>query len=132
MRIPSWLIGTVAGANSRRYWDLRFRSNWEAHNGRLQTALFAAGFVIAAEGLLPDEEVTSILDYGCGCGESLPVLRMKFPKAALWYYDFSHVAMCRAGKYYGSMASACDPSSGRTFDLVYCSNVIEHVTDLGA
>src|SRR2546427_3365406 len=40
--------------------------------------------------------------------------------------------MCRAGKYYGSMASACDPSSGRTFDLVYCSNVIEHVTDLGA
>jgi len=111
---------------------MRFRSNWEANNGRLQTALFAAGFVVATQDSLPDEDIQSILDYGCGCGESLPVLRMRFPKAALCYYDFSRAAMRRAAKYYGSMASAFDPTSGRTFDLVYCSNVIEHVADLRA
>src|SRR5439155_8748682 len=56
----------------------------------------------------------------------------RFPKAALWYYDFSPAAMRRATKYYGSMASAYEPTSARKFDLVYCSNVIEHVADLHA
>src|SRR5437899_1231384 len=123
MRIPSWLIATLARTNSRRYWDMRFRSNWEANNGRLQTALFATGFVVATQGLLPDDDIGSILDYGCGCGESLPILRMRFPKAALWYYDFSPAAMGRAAKYYGSIASAFDSAHDRSFDLVYCSNV---------
>lgn len=113
------------GMNTVNYWNARFRSNWVSSNGRLQTALFATGFALLNE----DLEAASILDYGCGCGDSLPVLKMKYPDASLYFYDFSKEAMTYAHKFYSEIAKPIMVPSQDKYDLVYCSNVIEHVPD---
>lgn len=115
----------MKGNNTANYWDARFKSNREVCDGRLQTALFAVAFVLLEEKL----EVSSILDYGCGCGDSLPILKMKYSKSDLFYYDFSKEAMAKAKLNYGTIAKPLEMPTDKTFDLVYCSNVIEHVPD---
>lgn len=119
------LIALTKGVNSTDYWDARFKANWVQSNGRIQTALFATAFVLLDE----DFEVSSILDYGCGSGDALPVLKMKYPKSHLYYYDFSREAMTKAKQFYYNIAEPAQTSTTETFDLVYCSNVIEHVRD---
>ena len=119
------LTGLMKGVNSRGYWDARFRTNWVQQDGRLQTTLFAVAFALLDEKF----EAATILDYGCGCGDSLPVLKMRYPEAGLYYYDFSEEAMKKAGRYYSDIAKPLVlPASGK-FDLVYCSNVVEHIED---
>lgn len=120
------VCGALVTLNSSVYWDSRFYVNWEASGGRLQTALFATAFVLLDKEFTPK----SILDYGCGCGDSLPVLKMKYPQAELYYYDMSTVAMQKAKLHYKKIARELGASSEKRFDLVYCSNVIEHVDDL--
>ncbi|MDJ0773836.1 MAG: class I SAM-dependent methyltransferase [Mastigocoleus sp. MO_167.B18] len=112
--------------NSASYWNARFKNNWEQNNGRLQTALFAVAFAVLDEPF----EVDTILDYGCGCGDSLPVIKMKYPNAELFFYDISIEAMQKAEKYYSSIAIPTNTKINKKFDLVYCSNVIEHVNDI--
>jgi SAM-dependent methyltransferase len=120
------LVGHAKGLNSKAYWNFRFRHNWESFEGRLQTAIFAAGFVLLDEHF----EAASILDFGCGTGDSLPLLRMRFPKASLHYYDFSKAASTIAEKNYSHIATAIEPATDpRRFELVYCSNVLEHIQD---
>lgn len=119
------LYSKLLGINSYRYWNYRFKRNWELKNGRLQTAFFAMGFALLDVKL----EVKTILDYGCGCGDSIPVLKMKYPDAQIFYYDFSINAMEKAKLSYESIAKPLDITSDKTFDLVYCSNVIEHIPD---
>ncbi|MDA8430347.1 MAG: methyltransferase domain-containing protein [Geobacteraceae bacterium] len=119
------LYSKLIGVNSKRYWNYRFNRNWEIKNGRLQTAYFAMGFAL----LNIKFEVKTILDYGCGCGDSIPVLRMRFPKAQIYFYDYSNIAMEKANSYYEGIATPFDINSNFTYDLVYCSNVIEHISD---
>ncbi|MBF2066082.1 MAG: class I SAM-dependent methyltransferase [Calothrix sp. C42_A2020_038] len=114
------------GLNSVSYWDARFKHNWEEKNGRLQTALFAVAFVLLNE----DFNVNTILDFGCGCGDSLPVIKMKYPKTKLFFYDISQEAMQKAKKNYSSIAFPINMPTDEIYDLVYCSNVIEHVADI--
>lgn len=118
-------LSLLKGMNSADYWNSRFSANWERSDGRLQTALFATAFALLDEKF----EVASILDYGCGCGDSLPVLRMKYPHADLYYYDFSAEAMNRAGSFYANIAKPMEMPTSTVFDLVYCSNVIEHIAE---
>lgn len=118
------VFALLFGANSAKYWDARFHSNWDAAGGRLQTTLFAAGFASQRFQAAPSE----IIDYGCGGGDSLPVLRMRFPSAKLHYWDVSEAAMRQVSDRFGDLA--CRHVDGSTYDLVYCSNVIEHVADL--
>ncbi len=122
------LIALTQGVNSMTYWNARFKSNWERNNGRLQTALFATAFVLLDEQF---GQIIDILDYGCGCGDSLPVLKMKYPQSNLYYYDFSPEAMSKTKKFYSTIAQPLDSLSvdSRTFDLVYCSNVVEHLSE---
>lgn len=124
-KIMNWLCVAVDTLNSATYWDSRFSMNWEASGGRLQTALFATAFVLLDEKYEPQ----SILDFGCGCGDSLPVLKMKYPGAELYYYDISAVAMQTVRLHYKKIARRLELTSGKRFDLVYCSNVVEHVAD---
>lgn len=116
----------IRGNNSVAYWNTRYKTNWEICNGRLQTALFASAFVLLDEKFI----VSSILDYGCGCGDSLPILKMKYAEAELYYYDFSKEAMKKANHYYSDLAKQLDEHDNMKYDLVYCSNVIEHVPDV--
>lgn len=120
-------VGYFTGINSKKYWDHRFSSNWEIQNGRTQSTLFATGFSLTnfARSINPK----SVLDYGCGLADSMPVLKMAFPEASLHFYDFSSVAMDKASLNYGTIANAYDFKDPRKFELVYCSNVIEHITD---
>lgn len=124
----NWICAAAEKVNSGAYWDKRFMVNWEESGGRLQTALFATGFVLLNENLQP----FSILDYGCGCGDSLPVFKMKYPEAELFFYDISQIAMKRANRYYHRIATEWNSTGDRRFDLVYCSNVVEHVEDFSA
>jgi hypothetical protein len=121
--------GNYLGINSQKYWDLRFNSNWELQNGKIQTMLFAAGFISSkfAKTITP----LKILDYGCGLGDSIPILRMAFPESEISFYDFSNVAMEKAKKEYSDLAKPLDLKSPKKYELVYCSNVIEHITDSG-
>jgi len=120
-------VGYFTGVNSKKYWDHRFSSNWEIQNGRTQSTLFAAGFSLTnfARSIKP----SSILDFGCGLADSMPVLKMAFPEASLYFYDFSSVAMDMASLNYGSISKRTELNDQRKFELVYCSNVIEHITN---
>jgi len=53
-----------------------------------------------------------------------------FPLARLYFYDFSSSAMKMTASSYGNTAEPWT-SQGRC-DLVYCSNVIEHIEELDA
>lgn len=122
------LIFPVLGVNSQHYWDARFATNWEPLGGRLQTALFACGFV--AQRFEFDPYPKTILDYGCGSGDSIPVLAAGFPGSELSYFDFSSVAMRKAAMEYGAYASPHEADQNDQYDLVYCSNVIEHIENM--
>lgn len=121
------LVAKASGLNSASYWNHRFSRNWELNGGPLQTALFAAGFCLAP--IRTDLRPESVLDFGCGRGDSAPLLRMRFPDARLHLFDFSTAAMDRARRVYGGLADCLDSIDDRDFDLVYCSNVVEHVPD---
>lgn len=124
--IQNYWFGSRYGINSQDYWDARFKTNWVSYGGRLQTALFALGFISTRPTIKP----ATILDFGCGAGDALPVLRLMFPEAQLYFYDFSSSAMQLTASSYGNIAEPWT-SQGRC-DLVYCSNVIEHIYDLDA
>lgn len=124
VRLENAVFSILYGKNSERYWNARFLTNWESAGGGLQTTLFAAGLASQDIGIEP----TSILDYGCGAGQSLPVLRMRFPRCDLFYWDHSSVAMEIVRGRYHEFAREHVP--GTIYDCVYCSNVIEHVVDL--
>jgi 2-polyprenyl-3-methyl-5-hydroxy-6-metoxy-1,4-benzoquinol methylase len=74
----------------------------------------------------------TIIDCGCGDGSLLRVMRRTFPDAALSGMDVSGVALDRAA---GSGATVFQGDFGFPlaltvpFDLVLCSEVIEHVHD---
>jgi hypothetical protein len=121
--------GNFLGINSQKYWDLRFNSNWELQNGKLQTMLFAVGFISSK--FIKTIKPSTILDYGCGLGDSIPVLRMAFPESEISFYDFSTVAMEKAKKEYSDLARPLDLKLPKKYELVYCSNVIEHIADSG-
>lgn len=121
------LVAKASGLNSASYWNHRFSRNWEVNGGPLQTALFAAGFCLAT--IRTDLRPGTVLDFGCGRGDSAPVLRMRFPDARLHLFDFSTAAVDRARALYGGLAECLSSIEGRDFDLVYCSNVVEHVAN---
>lgn len=124
IQLKRFIFSILFGFNTKRYWDALFRSTWDV-NGRLQTALFATGFSLIKH----DFVIDSVLDYGCGCGDSLPVLRMRFPAAKLYFSDLSDYAMKMAIQNYPDLASPLYFPVNQKFDLVYCSNVIEHIPD---
>ncbi len=82
----------------------------------------------ALEGL----EFTSVLDVGCSEGYFSQLLRDHFG-AEVWGVDLSTVALAKAHEKYGLPVAAADakrlPFADGSFDLVYSTEVIEHVLD---
>jgi SAM-dependent methyltransferase len=113
------------GLTAKKYWDFRFRTDWQTNFGPQQTAIFAAGFCLAEDSLAP----SSILDYGAGTGDSAPIMKMRYPDAELFLWDFSPAARDKQSRY-GSIATIMDREPSEQVDLVYCSNVIEHIKDI--
>lgn len=85
---------------------------------------------------LPKSEIETIADIGCGEGTNLFFLSKIFPKAKLHGFDFSKTALESAKEKLHANFSAIDiqrEMPNGKFDLVFCSDVVEHLeNDLAA
>jgi SAM-dependent methyltransferase len=114
--------------NSRSYWDWRFSSgDWEEKKGREQTASFARALRSRID--LPSSFSGTLLDFGCGLGDAIPVYRQAFPNATLVGVDRSTAAIARCRADYGRLASffVGDHRSAPKVSVIVASNVLEHV-----
>lgn len=76
----------------------------------------------------------SFLDAGCGNGIYLKYIKEKYPEAKLFGFDFSEtiVEIARRNTINVEIKSGnleAAPYGGETFDLILCTQVIEHLLD---
>lgn len=78
---------------------------------------------------LLDHTPQAVLDFGCGVGDAIPVLRQRFPKARLHGVDISTASLDLARRRHGTLATFDTPINltNATFDLVYCNGVFHHI-----
>jgi len=103
---------------------------FDLNNGSQQTRLFAEAFHRHVK--VPLAADFSLLDAGCALGDALPVWRKYYPHARLHGCDFSAVAIRRCQEVYGDVASffrASFKDISAYYDVIYCSNVLEHFSD---
>ena len=121
----------TATLNSREYWEQRYSTgDWEDKNGRTQTRSFALGQVSRLN--LPREFAGSLLDFGCGLGDAMPVYREHFPKARLMGMDLSAAAVEKCRQHYGHLADFRQGGVDQVpdnLDVIITSNVLEHLDD---
>ncbi|MCX7424611.1 MAG: class I SAM-dependent methyltransferase [Planctomycetia bacterium] len=116
--------------NTEIYWDGRFASgDWEASNGRRQTRLFAAEQAHLLR--LPEDFAGSILDFGCGLGDAIPVYKRRFPRATFLGLDHSKTAIELCRQHYGELATFIHGDRDRVpeVDVIVASNILEHLDD---
>ena len=74
----------------------------------------------------------SVLDVGCAEGYFMQIVRERFG-VEVWGVDLSTVALAKAHDKYGLTVAAADatrlPFADGSFDLVYSTEVVEHVLD---
>ena len=112
--------------NSTAYWNYRLLLNWNNAGGPEQTIDFAESFFKHVD--FAKIEFNSIIDFGCALGDSSTVFRKHNERLEIFLWDFSSVglnAAVRRNKKYNVKKWDLITKA----DLVYCSNVIEHVID---
>lgn len=118
--------------NSQNYWNERFETNWLDFAGDKQTVFFARLLC----GLLPDELAKEVManeytvcDMGCALGEGVPVYSSRLG-VDVEGMDFSDEAIKRAREAYPNnkfwVGNLLDLSGVEPYDVVICSNVMEH------
>ena len=125
--VPRLIMGNI---NTKAHWDHRFATgNWEANEGRLQTDAFARG-VIPYLRISADFSGT-ILDFGCGLGDAIPVYRRSFPRASFIGMDLSSSAIDLCRRRFGDLATFTqgDHTAVPPVDIIIASNVFEHLSD---
>jgi SAM-dependent methyltransferase len=128
IRRPSHTNEKNVNINTQVFWDSRFAGGyWENLGGRTQTRDFAEAQskYIA----LPKKFAGTLLDFGCGLGDAIPVYRKYFPAARLVGVDFSEAAIDKCRESYGSIAQfVCGDHQGcPEADVIVTSNVLEHL-----
>lgn len=120
----------INNVNSKKYWESRFSSgDWEQKRGRTQTAHFAAAQV--AYFRLDKDFSGSLVDFGCGLGDAMPVYKKFFPNAKLLGIDVSESAISKCKERYRKLASFISGTHQNcpSADIIVASNVIEHLSD---
>lgn len=94
-----------------------------------QVRLFAQYFLAHAN--LPQTSFT-LLDIGCGTGAALRVIKEQYPRAALFGCDF-HTANLEISKdlngNYATFFKSDFYNINCNYDIIYISNVLEHLRD---
>jgi len=116
----------------RQWWDDYFSvgGGWEKNGGRRQTRIFAEQFTRRLE--INRCASFSLLDVGCALGDALKHFSAVFPNASLHGIDFSETAIARCRdelKGAACLAVADIDSIAGHYDLIYCSNTLEHFPD---
>lgn len=119
--------------NTKSYWDWCFANGqWESNSGREQTRLFAKHLLRHIDVPFPR---FSMLDVGCALGDAVAIWHERYPDAELYGCDVSDKAIEKAKQTYGRVAtffsSGYDSLDGR-WDIITCSNVLEHVNNPSA
>ncbi len=110
--------------------DAHFIENgeWEKNGGRKQTRQFAKSFIKYIH--IPVNAPFSFLDMGCALVDSIPVFRAAYPEVQFYGCDVSKQAVHRCiaehGAYTNFFVSSIQELN-KTFDVIYCSNIIEHI-----
>lgn len=116
--------------NTSEYWDFRFSSgDWEDKRGRKQTVDFAREQVVRLG--LPKSFSGTILDFGCGLGDAMPVYKKTFPQAKLIGLDHSKEGIEKCRQYYSLYAKFIHGNAEDVppADVIISSNVFEHLTN---
>lgn len=116
--------------NTKDYWERRFATgDWEAKGGRRQTRLFAETQVRYLP--IPTDHSGTILDFGCGLGDAMPVYRAAYPNASLIGVDISGAAIAECKERYGHIAQFVqgDYRDIAPVDVIIASNVFEHLSN---
>ena len=114
--------------NSREYWDFRMRWDWGVVGGGEQTQLLAVSMFAN----VPNQkfkDIYVVLDYGCATGDSSIILKIFISGASVMLHDFSSVGVKKGVAKYSRFLPVKAWDGRSSADLVYCSNVIEHVED---
>jgi SAM-dependent methyltransferase len=90
---------------------------------------FAEYKIALAAKLLGKKNTTSILDFGCGAGRSLPYLAKYFPEAEIWGHDVSAASLKIASERVPSAKLFSDwyTIKGMRFDAIIAANVFHHI-----
>lgn len=116
--------------NTKDYWDKRFSSgDWENKRGRIQTRQFAETQVKYLK--IAQNFSGTIIDYGCGLGDAMPVYRAAYPYASLVGMDISEVAIKKCREIYGEIAKFIqgDYTEVPEVDVIIASNIFEHLSN---
>jgi len=116
--------------NTIDYWENRFSSGDRENNrGRIQTKLFAKARIKYMK-FEPGFSGT-ILDFGCGQGDAMPVYHSAYPNAKLIGMDISETAILKSREIYSKIATFMqgDYLDVVEVDVIIVSNVLEHLTD---
>lgn len=114
---------------TQEYFDHHFASNeWEKNNGRNQTRYFAREAIERLSSAVTDTiEHGTLLDWACALGDASDEFHKWFPEASITGYDWSSEAIKKARSYYPDLTFTSNEAELTTYDVVYCSNMLEHV-----
>ncbi|MBU9548144.1 glycosyltransferase [Burkholderia multivorans] len=126
--------------NSKEYWDMRFRTDWESNSGREQSRYFAR----LAVDHFPDwliqiarAKQLTWCDWGCAEGDGTDVLAELLGGDRLCGIDFSAPAIEQAQRAYPHITFHVEDWLAQNeprclYDIVFSSNTLEHFHDPGA
>jgi len=116
--------------NTKEYWENRFATgDWEKKKGSQQTILFAKSLAPLIK--MPPRFSGTILDFGCGLGDAMPIYREQYKSASLIGADITQAGIAKCKERYGDIAQfiQCDYTQIPEADVIISCAVFEHLSD---